>query len=75
MIGVPEGKRGKRSTKIKAFIVAIIGLAATITSFIFGMSLLVDKNDLLGIIPLAAALLLSVLQITLGIKAYNRRNK
>lgn len=73
LLVVPEKKASTRRYRVLAWLIAFIGILATFASFIFGMALIVDNNDLVGIIPLAIALLLSIMQISLGIKAYKKR--
>lgn len=73
LLVVPEKKASTRRYRVLAWLIAFVGILATFASFIFGMVLIVDNNDLVGIIPLAIALLLSIMQISLGIKAYKKR--
>ena len=73
MIIVPEKDASTKKYRVIVTIIAIIGLLATFAAFIFGMSLIIDHNNLLGIIPLAFAVIISVLQIIMGIRSY--RNK
>lgn len=73
MIIVPEKDASTKKYRVIVTIIAIIGLLATFASFIFGMSLIIDHNNLLGIIPITFAVLISVLQIVMGIRSY--RNK
>ena len=73
MLVVPEEKATTKKYRIFVVVIAIIGLCATFASFIFGMSLIIDHDNLLGIIPIAFAVIISILQIMMGIKGY--RNK
>lgn len=67
MLVVPEENRTKKRYRVLAIIIALIGIAATIASLVYGLHLVIDKDDLLGIIPIAIASLLSLAQITAGI--------
>ncbi|MBQ8254007.1 MAG: hypothetical protein IJY94_00715 [Clostridia bacterium] len=67
MLVVPEENRTKKRYRVPAIIIALIGIAATIASLVYGLHLVIDKDDLLGIIPIAIAALLSLAQITAGI--------
>ena len=67
MLVVPEENRTKKRYRVLAIIIALIGIAATIASLVYGLHLVIDKDDLLGIIPIAIAALLSLAQITAGI--------
>lgn len=59
--------------RISSTIIAIIGLCVTLASFISGMSLIFDHNNLLGTIPLAFAVIISLLQIIMGIRSFRNR--
>ena len=67
MLVVPEENRTKKRYRVLAIIIALIGIAATIASLVYGLHLVIDKDNLLGIIPIAIAALLSLAQITAGI--------
>ena len=67
MLVVPEEKKTKKRYRVLAIIIALIGIAATIASLVYGLHLIIDKDNLVGIIPIAIAVLLSLAQITAGI--------
>ncbi len=70
---IPE----KRITKKHIVIAKVIAICVLIGLFalvIWGISLIIDKNNLLGIIPIAIAAIISVAQIALGIIFYNRNH-
>ena len=73
LLVVPEEKVTTKKYKVIVTIIAIIGVCATLVSFIFGMSLILDHNNLLGIIPLVFAVLISFLQIIMGIRSFKNR--
>ena len=67
MLVVPEEKTTKKRYRVLAAIIALIGIAATIASLVYGLYLIIDNDNLLGIIPIAVAVILSISQITAGI--------
>ena len=74
MLIIPEEKRGKRHYRI-ATIIAIVCTLGVMALGVLGIVLIVDKQNLLGILPLTVAILLSVMQIVLGIILFIKRNK
>ena len=74
MLIIPEEKRGKRHYRI-ATIIAIVCTLGVMALGVWGIVLIVDKQNLLGILPLTVAILLSVMQIVLGIILFIKRNK
>ena len=67
MLVVPEEKKTKKRYRVLAIIIALIGIAATIASLVYGLHLIIDMDNLVGIIPITIAVLLSLAQITAGI--------
>ena len=74
MLIIPEEKRGKRHYRI-ATVIAIVCTLGVMALGVWGIVLIVDKQNLLGILPLTVAILLSVMQIVLGIILFIKRNK
>ncbi len=72
MLIVPE-KNLKKKHKVFAWILAFTVLIGVFALVIWGLWLMIDKNNFLGLIPLAFATLISVLQIVAGIVLYNKR--
>lgn len=70
---VPEDKRSKKLRLITG-IIAIIGIIAVIALFIWGAVLIADYDNMLGIIPIAIAAVISLVQIIAGIVIYIKRN-
>jgi hypothetical protein len=67
MLVVPEDvARGKKG-KIIAFIMAMTSLILVCALIILGAYLIIDKNNMAGIIPIAIAVLISVVQIAFGV--------
>ncbi len=67
MLVVPEDKMAKKRYRVLTVIIALIGIATTVASLIYGLHLIIDKDKLIGIIPIAIAVILSISQITAGI--------
>ncbi len=67
MLVVPEDKMAKKRYRFLAVIIALIGVTATVASLIYGLHLIIDKDNMVGIIPIAIAFILSISQITAGI--------
>lgn len=72
MFVVPENTSNKK-IKVLATILALTVLAGVFALVIWGLVLIIDKNNLLGIIPLAFAIIISIIQITLGIIITNKK--
>ena len=72
MFIVPENTSNKK-IKVLATILALTVLAGVFALVIWGLVLIIDKNNLLGIIPLAFAIIISIIQITLGIIITNKK--
>jgi len=70
---VPE-KNITKKHKVLAWILAIGVLVGVCALVIWGLSLIIDKNNFLGLIPLAFAVLISVAQIVAGIVLYKKRH-
>ena len=70
---VPEKNLTKKHILI-AKIVAIIVLIGLFALVLWGVYLISDKNNMLGLLPITAAAVFSVIQIVLGIVLYNRNH-
>ena len=70
---VPKDKRSKKLRLITG-IIAIIGIIAVIALFIWGAVLIADYDNMLGIIPIAIAAVISLTQIIAGIVLYIKRH-
>ena len=68
---VPE-KHITKKHKIIATLLAILVLAGVFALVIWGIVLLGDKSNLWGLLPLGIALLISILQIVLGVVLYKK---
>jgi hypothetical protein len=70
---VPEKDRGKRHVWIARGL-AILMLAVVVSLCLYGVWLLVDKDNSLGVLPIAVAAFLSLAQIVAGIILYNKNH-
>ena len=73
MLVVPE-KNITRKHKVFAWILALGVLVGVCALVVWGLVLIIDNNNFLGLIPLALAALISVAQIVAGIVLYNKRH-
>lgn len=71
MLIVPEKNISKKHKNI-AKVIAILVLFVVLALAFWGIVLIVDYNNLLGIIPLAVAIIISLAQIILSIILYNK---
>lgn len=70
---VPE-KNVTKKHKIIAKILAVIVIFAIFALVVWGLALIIDHNNYLGLIPLSFALVISLLQIIFGIILYKRNH-
>ncbi|MBQ8658482.1 MAG: hypothetical protein IJ506_05035 [Clostridia bacterium] len=73
MLVVPE-KNITKKHKVIAGIGAIVMLVIVCALVIWGLVLLIDSHNFLGLIPLAFAVLISVVQIVAGIVLYKKHH-
>lgn len=66
MFILPEKKASTKKYRIITALVAIAVLLGVLALFIWGCVLICDYNNKLGIIPIAIAIVLSILQIVAG---------
>ena len=71
---VPE-KNVTKAHKIWAKIIAIVMLFGIIALFVWGILLLVEYNNLWGILPVVIASVISIFQIVLGIVFYKKNHE
>ena len=71
MIFVPEKNLSKKHIII-AKVIALCVVFASFALIIWGIYLISEKNSMLGILPLAAAVIISLVQIILGIIIYKK---
>lgn len=70
---IPEKNVGKKQICI-AKIMAILVVVGIFALVIWGGALIVDHNNLLGIVPIAVAVTLSLAQIIAGILLYKKHH-
>lgn len=70
---VPEKNITKKHKAI-ATLLAIAVLCGVFALAIWGVVLLVDESNFLGLIPLGAAILISLVQIVFGFVLYKKRH-
>lgn len=73
LLFVPEKNVTKKHRTV-ALILAIAELAVLFLLVIWGVSLILDQGSMLGIIPLAIVLAISVAQIVFGVVHYKKRH-
>lgn len=73
MLIVPENKVTKKH-KVIASILAFLVIAGVFALVIWGCALIIDHNNLLGILPIAIGVIISLAQIIAGILLYKHRH-
>ncbi len=73
MLIVPEKNLTKKH-KFFAWVLALVVLIGVCALAVWGLALLIDKNNFLGLIPLAFGVLISIVQIVAGIILYKKRH-
>lgn len=74
MLVVPEEKTTPRRSRILAGVMAAAALMAVLALALWGVFLLLDRGSMWGILPLAAAGILSLVQIALGLVLTSRHH-
>ena len=75
MLIVPEKKATYKKYRVIAISIASVVLAANFVLFIWGSVLIFDKARLIGLLPIAIAVVLSIAQIVLGIVLKIKKGK
>ena len=75
MLIVPDKNMVTKKHRIIAAVIALIVIAGIFALVIFGLTLIIDKGNLLGIIPLSFAIIISAVQMVLGIVFYKKNHK
>lgn len=70
---IPE-KNLTKKYKIIAKVIALVMTFILLGLIIFGLILIIDNNNLLGIIPLAFGIIISLVQIVFGIILYKKHH-
>lgn len=66
MFIIPEKKTSSKWFRALVIVVAALAIFGIILLFAWGLSLIQEKNDMRGIIPIVAAVILSIAQIVAG---------
>lgn len=74
LLVIPEDKWGRKRRGI-ATVLAILALLGIMALAVWGIVWIVERKSPWGWLPLVIAIALSVVQITLGIRLYVRKNK
>lgn len=74
LLVIPE-ERVSRKHKIIAKVIAISILFGVLALIVWGIVLIVDNGNLLGVIPITVAAVISVVQIVFGIVFFIRNNR
>lgn len=74
LLVIPEEKVSRRH-KIIAKVIAISILCGVLALIVWGVVLIVDHGNLLGVVPITVAAVISVVQIALGIVFFTRNNR
>ncbi|MBQ9083943.1 MAG: hypothetical protein IJY28_10705 [Clostridia bacterium] len=73
LLVVPE-KRGSKTLRCIAGVLSIVEVFGIILLAAWGISLIADDHNLQGILPIAIAVIISLVQIIAGIRLYNRNH-
>lgn len=74
MLLIVPSKNATKKHLFFAKLIAIIALLGVFALIIYGAILVFDYNNLWGLIPLALALIISIIQIVLGIILYKKHH-
>ena len=74
MLLIVPGKGTDKKFRVISKIIAIVVVFGVIALALWGVCLIFDKENLLGIIPLAFAVVISLFQIVAGIILYKKNH-
>lgn len=72
---VPEKKASSKTYRTIAILVAAVVLLGVLALFIWGLVLINDYNNKLGIIPIVIATVISIIQIIAGFILHDKKSK
>ena len=75
MFIVPEEKASSKKYRAITILVAIVVLLSVLALFIWGVVLISDYNNKLGIIPITIAIVISIIQIIAGFILHDKKSK
>ena len=71
---VPEEKASSKKYRVMAILIALAVLFGVLALFIWGCVLISDYSNKLGIIPIAVAIVISIIQIIAGFILHNKKS-
>ena len=72
---VPEEKAASKKYRVLAIVFAVFALLGIFALLIWGCVLISDYHNMLGLIPIILAIVLSLIQIVAGLVLHVRRSK
>ncbi len=75
MLIVPQEKLTLKKYRTKMLCIACGVLSAVLALFVWGCILCVNYNNLLGLVPILAAIIISLVQIFAGVFLHTKKNK
>ena len=74
MFVVPEEKATSKKYRVIAVLIALAILFGVLALFIWGFVLLIDYRNKLGIVPIAIAIVISIIQIIAGFILHDKKS-
>lgn len=74
MFVVPEEKATSKKYRVIAILIALAILFGVLALFIWGFVLLIDYRNKLGIVPIAIAIVISIIQIVAGFILHDKKS-
>ena len=74
MFIVPEEKATSKKYRAIAILIALVIVFGVLALFIWGFVLLIDYENKLGIVPIAIAIVISIIQIVAGFILHDKKS-
>ena len=74
MFIVPEEKATSKKYRAIAILIALVIVFGVLALFIWGFVLLIDYRNKLGIVPIAIAIVISIIQIVAGFILHDKKS-
>ena len=74
MFIVPEEKATSKKYRAIAILIALVIIFGVLALFIWGFVLLIDYRNKLGIVPIAIAIVISIIQIVAGFILHDKKS-
>ena len=71
---VPEEKATSKKYRAIAILIALVIVFGVLALFIWGFVLLIDYRNKLGIVPIAIAIVISIIQIVAGFILHDKKS-